>query len=127
MRLLLDEHLSPEIAVALRQRGHDVVAVAERPDLRRSADIAILAVAASEGRVVVTQNVRDFAALGARRLPSRKPHAGVVLVPRQRFRGSRSGFGLLIRALAAFLDAHPGDDELAGRVIWLECASQAEG
>jgi predicted nuclease of predicted toxin-antitoxin system len=124
--LLLDEHYAPEIAASLRQRGHDVVTVAERPDLRGSADIAILAVAASEGRVVVTQNVRDFAALGARRLPGRKPHAGVVLVPRQRFRGSRSGFGLLIRALAAFLDAHAVDEKLTGRVVWLERASDEE-
>ncbi len=33
MRLLLDEHCSPEIARQLRTLGHDVVAVAERPDL----------------------------------------------------------------------------------------------
>jgi hypothetical protein len=127
VRLLLDEHYAPEIAAALRQRGHDVVTVAERPDLRGSADILILAAAASEGRVVVTQNVRDFAALGARRLPSRKPHAGVVLVPRQRFRGSRSGFGRLIRALAIFLDAHAVDEKLTGRVVWLEAPTPDEG
>lgn len=31
VRLLLDEHLSPEIAHQLRARGHDAIAVGERP------------------------------------------------------------------------------------------------
>ena len=38
MKLLLDEMWSSDIAVQLRRRGHDVDAVAERPELRGKAD-----------------------------------------------------------------------------------------
>ncbi len=41
MKLLLDEMWSPAIAAALRERGHDVVAVAERSDLRGKPDDVI--------------------------------------------------------------------------------------
>jgi hypothetical protein len=119
VRLLLDEHFSPEIAESLRPHGHDVVAVAEREDLRGRADAVILAAAAAERRVVVTEDVGDLMSLAARRLPDRKPHRGVVLVARHAFPRYRSGFGAIIRALDALLAAHPGDDDLVGNVIWL--------
>jgi hypothetical protein len=119
VRLLLDEHLSPDVAGALRHRGHDVDCVTERAQLRGRPDVEILTAAAAEGRVVVTENVGDFASLGSRRLPSRKPHHGVVLVPRRKFPGSADAFGLMIRALDALLVAHPGEDDLVGDVVWL--------
>jgi hypothetical protein len=37
-RLALDEMFSPAMAHALREPGHDVMAVAERPDLRALTD-----------------------------------------------------------------------------------------
>ena len=123
MKLLLDEHFAPEIASSLRQRGHDVVAVAERLDLRHRADIDILVAATAEHRVVVTEDAKDFLPLGARRLPDRRPHFGVVLVPRRSFPRSRDGFGRIVRAFDALLRAHPGDDDLMGDVIWLTGAS----
>ena len=125
MRLLLDEHLSPAIAEALRRNGHDVVGVAERPELRGRRDIEILSVAAAEGRIVVTADARDYTMLGSRRLPSRRPHLGILVVPHRDLTRSKAGFGLLIRALAALLAAHAGDDDLVGQVVWLEPRAQA--
>ena len=119
MRLLLDEHLSPEIAASLRSRGHDVVAVSERGELRTAKDIDVVVAAAREQHVVVTQDIGDFVRLGARRLPDRRWHSGIVLVAPRAFPTSRNGFGPLIRALEALLLDHPGDDDLIGDVIWL--------
>ena len=124
MKLLLDEHFSPDIADSLRRRGHDVVAVAERVELRGLVDPDILDIAATEHRVVVTGDVGDFARLGGRRLRNLKPHVGVVLVPRRSFPGSADAFGRLIRALDALLLAHPGDDDLTDDVVWLKPADE---
>ena len=120
MRLLLDEHFSPDVARALRERGHDVVTVPDRPELRGEEDSVILDRAADEGRVVVTVDVRDFSRLGLRRLPSLKPHFGIVLVTPMSFSASSRGFGRLIRALEALLAAHLGDEDLVADVHWLQ-------
>ena len=127
MRLLLDEHISPEVAKALRRRGHDVIAVADREELRGRSDVSLLALARVEGRVVVTVDVHDFAMLGSRRLPDLRPHLGVVLVPRRLRPASRSGIGRLIRALSVLLDAKPADDAVAESVVWLRQASDDAG
>ena len=65
MRAILDEQLSPQIAVLLRQAGHDVDAVADREDLVGRSDRIIFEVACSEGRAVVTNNINDFRPLAA--------------------------------------------------------------
>ena len=64
MRLLLDEHYSHTIAEELRRRGVDAVATQnERPELEGQDDDVILRAATLERRVVVTNNVRDYAPL----------------------------------------------------------------
>jgi predicted nuclease of predicted toxin-antitoxin system len=119
LRLLLDEQLSPAVAEALRRRGHDCVAVAERPDLRGRHDDDILRIAAVERRVLVTEDVADFALLAARRLSGGTPHHGIVLVPHRTFPRTRSGIGLLARALERLLTTRADDDALVGQVEWL--------
>ena len=74
MKALLDEQLSPQIAVLLREAGYDVVAVAERVDLVGSIDSTILEVATGEGRAVVTNNIKDFRPLAAERLAQGRTH-----------------------------------------------------
>jgi hypothetical protein len=123
VKLLLDEHLAPDLAESLRSRGHDVVAVAERGDLRSRKDIEVLVAAARERRVVVTEDVGDFMRLAARRLPDLHWHAGVVLVAPRSFPTSSDALGRLMRALDALLVDHPGDGDLIGEVIWLKRAA----
>jgi predicted nuclease of predicted toxin-antitoxin system len=118
MRLLLDEHLSPAIAVTLRSRGHDVVAVAERADLRTLSDPMVFAAAVQERRAVVTLDFRGFRALARQALVQGSPSFGLVLVPR----GRSSWRVAIVDALDRLLRELPGDDDLVvrrGGEVWL--------
>lgn len=121
MKLLLDEHLSPEVARQLRERGHDVVAVSERTDLRGRPDRVHFASQDAEQRVIVTRDLADFRPLLANELRRGQKTYGLVCVP-QRFSLSRDGIGRLVRALDALLHAHPEADAAVtlGGEIWLE-------
>ena len=79
MRLLLDEMYTPAIAEGLRDRGHDVISVHERPDLVAAPDSAIFAAAQAEERAIVTNNVRDFMPLAHEALQTRSIFYGLVL------------------------------------------------
>lgn len=114
MRLLLDEHLSPEIARQLRSRGHDVVAASERPELSGLADRVQFACAPAERRAIVTRDVGDFRPLLAEAIRRGVPTYGLVCVSR-RFRSTRAALGDLVTALDRFLAAHAGDQDITGR------------
>lgn len=60
MLLLIDEMFPPATCPRLVERGHDAVHVRDRGvDTRPDPEVA--AVAAREGRALVTENVKDFA------------------------------------------------------------------
>ncbi len=119
MKLLLDEHFSPEIARQLRARGHDVIAARELPDLHAQADADLLAWATAEHRAIVTENVADFVELHGRSILRRRPHAGLVFTSPKRFPRTRRAIGRIVRALQTLLADHPGRDALAGDAWWL--------
>lgn len=123
MRLLLDEHLSPEIARQLRARGHDVIAVAEREDLKGRSDRVHFAALPDQQRVIVTRDLGDFRPLLAQALRSGAQTYGLVCVPR-RFPLSRKDTGRLVRALEALLETHASPDAaiMRGGEIWLDDA-----
>lgn len=77
MRWLIDEMFPLAVAEELRARGHDAVAVAER-DLQGAADDVVFDLAVREGRVVVTENFADFAALVEGRQAGDEPCIPVV-------------------------------------------------
>jgi len=121
LRLLLDEHLSPEIARQLRQRGHDVVAVGERVELRGRPDRVHFASLPDEQRAIVTRDLADFRPLLAEALRRGEINSGLVCLPR-RFSLNRDGIGRLVRALDTLLRTHPEADAVIalGGEIWLE-------
>lgn len=119
MKLLLDEHFSPEIARQLRDRGRDVVAARERPALHGLSDRELLATAGRERRALVTENVADFAELHRQSLAGGEAHAGIVFTSPKRFPRTRRAIGRLVRALGALMEAQPEPTALAGQSWWL--------
>jgi predicted nuclease of predicted toxin-antitoxin system len=63
LRLLLDAHVSGRrIGVALRARGHDVLAVNEERGLDGRPDEELMELASVQRRILVTFDVADFRA-----------------------------------------------------------------
>ena len=116
MRALLDEQLSPQIATLLRERGYDVVAVADRTELIGSSDRVLLEVASGERRAVITNNVKDFRPLAAERLARGQTHGGLILLPSSRTR-TRAPVERLADAIESVLRSHP--DGLASSEQWV--------
>jgi len=107
VKALIDEQLSPDIARLLRDRGHDVEAVAEREDLVGRSDRVIFEVAAAEGRAVVTNNIKDFRPLAAEWLAQGRAHSGVILLPSARMR-TRAAISTLADAIEKVMGEQPG-------------------
>lgn len=78
VRLLLDEHIWEGLAGVLTERGYDVVHL-NHTGRRGIDDEAVLEMATSQGRAVLTFNIRDFAPLGAAWAETDRRHAGVIL------------------------------------------------
>lgn len=122
MRLALDEQFTPLIAAGLRELGHDVISVHDRPALRGTPDAELLRLTAAEGRALLTNNVADFQPLAMMLAADGEPHAGIVLIADATIPRSRNTTGTFVRALDAYLRAHPADDALLDRVDWLPAA-----
>ena len=106
--LLLDEMLSADNAVQLDKRGHDVMAVVSDPGLVGLADEQILSEAATNGRALVTANIKDFVPLDAQYKTAGRQHAGLVLVSTKTFPQDRTLLGALTDALDVLLSTVGG-------------------
>jgi predicted nuclease of predicted toxin-antitoxin system len=117
VRAILDEQLSQQIAVLLRQAGYDVDAVSDREELAGRSDRFILEVACSEGRAVVTNNIKDFRPLAAEWLAQGRVHAGLILLPSTRTR-TRNAIAAVAGAIENVLRDH--QDGLSGSERWID-------
>jgi hypothetical protein len=124
VKLLLDEHYSPQIAERLRAQGHDVTAVAAQPALAGLADRALITAAHRDGRALLTENVGDFVLIATELGRTGTHHAGIILANPRRFRRSRNGMRRLVEALHDLLVAHPQDDAFTDRIAWLGPAAE---
>lgn len=120
VRLLLDEHFSPEIARQLRARGHDVLAVKEHPELIGRPDRVHFASMPEQRRAIVTQDLGDFRPLLAEAMRSGTKTFGLVCVP-ARVSLSRQAVGQVVTSLEQLLRENPEDDDLINRggEVWI--------
>ena len=111
MKLLLDEMFTHALAEQLRARGHDVVAVTEREDLRGLEDDELLTTAHQEGLAIVTENAVDFRPIATRALRAGQAHSGLILTTHHAFpRGHPRTVGRLVTALDRLLANPPEGD-----------------
>ena len=74
--------LSPAIARELRDRGHDVLTVADHPGWVALSDPEVMTLARTERRAVVTNNLRDYRPLHAEAItPGGPGHFGMIFMP----------------------------------------------
>lgn len=102
MRFLLDEMLPPSIAVQLRSKGLDAVAVVEVPELLGAPDADVLAAAQQAGRVLVTENIGDFVRLDREWASMGRHHSGILLVSTSRYPYGAARIGAIVTALQKF-------------------------
>jgi hypothetical protein len=101
--LLLDEMFSDTIAQQLRTKGHDATSVVAQPALVGLSDDQILAYATTEGRALVTANIKDFMPLDGRYRAAGQAHPGLILVSTKTFPQSRGFTAAVTAALEALL------------------------
>ena len=100
--LLLDEMFSDDIARQLLAQGHDVISVAADPAQAGLPDDQVLAYATTEGRALVTANIKDLVPLDGRYRAAGQSHTGLILVSAKTFPQNR-GFPSAITASLATL------------------------
>jgi Domain of unknown function (DUF5615) len=101
--LLLDEMFSDAIAQQLRAKGHDVISVVADPAMLGLPDEQVLAYATTQGRALVTANVKDFVPLDGRYRAAGQSHAGLILVSTKTFPQNRAFIAAITTALTALL------------------------
>ena len=114
MRFLLDAHLSgPNVGRRLEEDGHDVRALDQEVALERLGDDRVLALAAEEERILLTQDVHDFPAILREWAGAQRSHAGVILV----YGIDHSEFELIIRGILRWLELYPEPES------WIDLAA----
>ena len=111
IKLLLDEHIWAGLTELLTQQGYDVVHI-DSSDHRGIDDETLLALATTDGRAVLTYNVRDFAPLVRLWYESGREHAGVIF-------SAQLPPGELLRQMNSLL-AKLSADDLKNTAHWLQ-------
>ena len=114
MKLLLDEMYPPALAKTLRAAGIEAATVVEIGLAGRS-DPDVLATAAADGYVLLTENVADFARIAAEHVVGGGHHPGVLIALSSRFSRRPGGIGAIAAAVRTVAEEH-----LEDRVVYLD-------
>lgn len=118
MRLALDHHYSPTIALRLRELGFDVVAVQER-GWHSVGDEFLLNQCADDERSLLTNNVADFLPIVQRWAQQGRLHAGLIFTSDRSMPRTRAMTGAYVDALSAVLLLYRAPSSAAGLILWL--------
>lgn len=116
-RILLDENLSPSVAAIMQAAGHDVLTI-QGAGLLSAPDREILSLAATQERVLVTGDLRDFNRLVMEWNIAARAFPGVVLVALKN--------PVSPSALARRMEQHitPDPTRLRNSLTWLPLLAQ---
>jgi predicted nuclease of predicted toxin-antitoxin system len=104
LRFLLDAHVSgPRIGRRLEAEGHDVRALDQEPALEGLDDNNVLALAAHDDRILVTNDVGDFPNLLREWAAAQRSHVGAIVV----YGIDHREFELVIRGIHRWLELYP--------------------
>ena len=116
MKLMLDVHLDPALADALRRRWPTLdVQSATEPGLAVLSDPLLLEILDEEGRVLVTRDVNTMPEHVKTRMCAGLTHGGVVFVPRTM---AQADTRHLLRRLIELIERE-GHADWRSRVFWL--------
>ncbi len=116
MRLCLDHHFPGALADRLVEDGVDVVTAHQR-GWHTVTDEALLDHCTAEGRVLMTNNVRDVVVIAQRWAAEGRSHAGLIFTDYARWPRTADTTGRFTDALRPLLDLP--DDHRRDRVHWL--------
>lgn len=114
VRLYLDRHITPRLAVDLAQQGYDALTTHEAA-LDTAEDEVQLEYAANQSRALLTYNIADFAELHKRWSAAGRTHAGII-VSRQM---ANRRYGLLLGRVLRLLNSMSAE-EMANNFVHLE-------
>ena len=115
IKLYIDEDITNELAVALRDRGFEAESAADAGLLNADDDVQ-LAHAAANNMALLTYNVQDYLALGRQYAAEGRSHSGIVVSSDQY---SRRQFGTLLRLVLRLLNTLSAD-ELINHIVFLQ-------
>ena len=118
LKLALDHHYSPQIAVQLRKRRYDVVAAVEG-GWEAEDDETLLSHCTADGRALLTNNVADFTVIARRWALQGRHHAGLIYSSDASMPRSRRTIGRYVSALQTLIRANPADKAFTDRTHWL--------
>ena len=117
MRLLLDAHVSgSNVGRRLEDGGHDVRALDQERALEGLDDDEVLALAASELRILVTHNIADFPRILREWAAAQRSHAGVILV----YGIDHREFSVIVRGIKRWLEVRRDHEDWRDLAVVLD-------